>query len=72
MIDLTSLTMVGGATGIFLLLILAVIVLKGFALFKSARQNEKVWFWVMLLLQTFGILPLIYLIINKDKKGVKK
>jgi|CXWL01.1.fsa_nt_gi hypothetical protein len=38
------------------------LVLKGFALWYSARNYQKNWFVVMVVLNTFGILEVIYLI----------
>lgn len=42
------------------------LVLKGITLFKSAKRDQKVWFVALLLVNSLGILPIIYLIINKD------
>jgi len=38
------------------------------ALYKAARLQEKVWFWCLIVFNTLGILPAIYLIIRRDKK----
>ena len=38
------------------------LVIKGFALWKSARKGNRVWFVVLLILNTLGILDLVYLI----------
>ncbi|HEY9583521.1 MAG TPA: DUF5652 family protein [Candidatus Paceibacterota bacterium] len=46
---------------LFLLLILVVIALKGYALWHAAKRDEKGWFIALLLVNTFGILELIYL-----------
>ena len=55
--------------GISLLFIIVIItIIKGVALYKSARLNEKVWFWVLLIFNTAGILPLIYLYIKRKRK----
>ena len=40
---------------------IVVIVLKGMALWHSARRGEKWWFIIMLVVNTIGILELIYL-----------
>jgi len=48
--------------GIFFVIIT---LLKGFALYRAARKQSKGWFWVLLLLNTLGILPLLYLIFSK-------
>lgn len=51
---------------IFLFLILDLI-LKGLALWKSAKKNQNVWFIALLVVSSMGILPLIYLLLNRDK-----
>jgi hypothetical protein len=49
------------------LLILAIVslVLKGVALYKAARLKDKRWFWILLIFNTAGVLPLIYLYIKR-------
>ncbi len=42
-----------------------VLILKGFALYKAARKESKGWFWCLLIFNTMGILPLLYLIFSK-------
>jgi len=41
---------------------------KGFALWKSARRGEKVWFIALLLINTVGILEILYLFYFSEKK----
>ncbi len=41
---------------------------KGFALWRAGRNNQPVWFVLMLILNTVGILPIIYLILTSKKK----
>jgi NADH:ubiquinone oxidoreductase subunit 6 (subunit J) len=49
---------------------LIVIVLKGYALWHAAKRNEKWWFVALLILNTAGILELVYIIcILKDWPG---
>jgi len=54
----------------YLLLLLVVwdIVLKLMAMFRAARRNKKIWFVALGLLNTVGILPLIYLYISGKKQ----
>jgi len=53
-------TMIG--FGIIAAIIAIVIIfLKGYALWHAARRNEKWWFVALLLINTIGILELIYL-----------
>ncbi len=42
---------------------------KGWALWRSARRNEKAWFVVLLLVNTLGILPIAYLFIFSKQPG---
>ncbi len=69
--------MVGMMIGAFgtglitLIIVLSVIslILKGFALWRAARKTQKVWFVVMLIVNTLGILEIIYLLTaGKEKK----
>jgi hypothetical protein len=52
-----------------ILLIFWEIVWKGMALWKSAQRNQLVWFVCILILNTVGILPIIYLLITKGKEN---
>ncbi|MGC8651261.1 MAG: DUF5652 family protein [Minisyncoccia bacterium] len=36
---------------------------KGLALWKSARRGEKWWFIILLVLNTFGLLEILYLFV---------
>lgn len=56
---------------LFSLIILAMIwslVIKGFALWHAARNTQKGWFIAMLILNTVGILEIVYLIWFRNKK----
>jgi hypothetical protein len=46
-----------------LLIVLAVwcVAIKGYALWKAARHSDKGWFVVLLVVNTLGILELVYL-----------
>ncbi len=56
----------GGMTPLLMILVLSDLILKGVTLFKSAQRDQKVWFIVLLLVNSLGILPIIYLIANND------
>ncbi|HOR23624.1 hypothetical protein KBB76_00375 [Candidatus Saccharibacteria bacterium] len=45
----------------FLLVLLWSYAWKAFALWRAARKNDKVWFVVLLLVNTAGILEIFYL-----------
>ena len=67
MTDLINSQITSEAVPIILLLVVFEIVLKGFALWKAAKKDDKYWFIAILVLNTVGILPLVYLIfIKKD------
>lgn len=50
-----------------IIIALAVLILQGLALWKSSKNNQKVWFWALLIFNTLGILPIIYLIITRRR-----
>lgn len=57
--------------GIIVLLIflgLWEMVWKGIALWKSGNRKQLAWFVCIFIFNTVGILPIVYLILNKDKK----
>ena len=59
--------------GVPIYILLAVIVWsmiwKGFALWKSARRNSLYWFVAILVINTLGILDILYIyIFSKTKK----
>jgi hypothetical protein len=47
---------------------------KGFALWRAAKNNSKYWFIPLLIINSMGLLPIIYLSIewykNKDLKKI--
>ena len=59
--------------GLFILIIWMMI-WKGLALWYTAKNKQKGWFITILILNTIGILPIIYLIWFKPKhnKKIKK
>jgi hypothetical protein len=71
-VELLNYTSLALGTGLSIFILIGLIILKGMALYKSARLNDKVWFWIMLIISSFGIIPAIYLIIKRKEKGVKK
>ncbi len=56
----------------FYLLLLADLVLRGIALYKSARKEQKIWFVALLVINSMGLLPLIYLLLEKKSQAPKK
>lgn len=44
---------------------------KGIALWKAARESQKYWFIAILIVNTVGILPILYIFIfKKGRKGI--
>lgn len=41
---------------------------KGMGLWRAGRNNQPGWFIAILLLNTAGILPIIYLLISKGER----
>ena len=59
-----------------LIYILAVwsLVWKGIALWHSARKEQKIWYLAILILNTVGVLEIVYLLFfkNKERKEISK
>ncbi|MBC7085449.1 MAG: hypothetical protein H5T43_03675 [Methanomethylovorans sp.] len=56
---------------LFLILILWEIFWKGIALWKAARNDEKYWFIAILIINSLGIVPILYIyVFQKGKKGI--
>ncbi len=55
---------------LFILLIIWMLVWKGAALWKAGRKNDPVWFIALLVVNTIGILDMIYIyhIANRKRK----
>jgi methionyl-tRNA synthetase len=59
-----------GAAGLVLfIVVLWSLVWKGMALWKAARQENKVWFVVLLLVNIVGILDILYLYVFSRKSA---
>lgn len=52
---------------IILIVVLWTIVLKGYALWNAARNGQKKWFISLLVINTVGILEIVYLIWFRPK-----
>ena len=62
-------TLSAGMQLLIALLIVWSSVWKALALWRSARLKHKVWFIIMFLLNTAGILEIIYLLTHRVKKN---
>jgi len=56
---------------IFALLVIAAwtLIWNGLGLWQAAKNKQKVWFIVILVLNTIGLLPIIYLIWFKPREA---
>jgi len=52
---------------IILLITIWDLIWKMIALWKSARRDQKVWFVFLAIINSVGILPIIYLLVYKDQ-----
>jgi uncharacterized protein (DUF983 family) len=53
----------------FIIIIVLELTLKAIAMWMAARKNQPVWFVCIMIFNTAGILPLIYILINRKKKN---
>jgi len=57
----------------FVLMAIWSLVWKGLALWQAAKKNDKIWYVVLLIVKTVGILEIIYLyFISPSEKSGKK
>lgn len=69
---LTTLLAVFGVTTLVAILIIWTLVWKGLAMWRAARSGAKIWFVVLLLVNTVGLLDILYYFyIHKKKWGRK-
>lgn len=52
---------------VFIPIIIWTIVLKGFALWRAARLKQIGWYIALIIINTLGILEIIYLIATRNK-----
>lgn len=43
---------------------------KGWALWKSARASDKIWFILLLIINTVGILEILYIFVFSKRRRV--
>lgn len=55
-----------------LFLVMIDILLKGYALWKAGRSNQPYWFIALFIINSLGVLPVIYLIFFQTKRMVKR
>ena len=52
-----------------IILIIVELILKGIALWKCGRNNQPGWYVALFIINSVGILPLIYLLAFQRKKN---
>ena len=64
---------------LFTILSIWALIWKGFALWKSAKKSQMIWFIILLIVNTFGILEILYIFVfskmnfkKKDKSKKKR
>lgn len=55
-----------------IVIVLWTVILKGYALWYAARNGQKWWFIALLVVNTLGILEIIYLIWYRPKSGINE
>ena len=70
-LDIVSMS-AGIPKGLLLVVLLWEITWKGLGMWRAGRKNQPIWFILILILNTVGILPIIYLLISKDGKKTPK
>jgi methionyl-tRNA synthetase len=54
------------------IVVIVEMILKGIALWKAGNNKQLVWFIVLFVLNTAGILPAIYLLLMRKKQNKTK
>jgi len=57
--------------GLVIILVTWEVAWKVWAMWKAARLNQSGWFIALFLLNTLGILPILYIYVFSPKKGSK-
>lgn len=60
-------TMLAGFVWLFVLVAIWSIIWKGLALWRAARNNQMAWFIVLLVVNTIGILDILYIAFFQKK-----
>ena len=69
----TLLGVSAGVTTVLMAVILVwTIIWKGLALWKSARKTHKIWFIILLIVNTLGILEILYIFVFSKMSGKGK
>ncbi len=61
-----------GTFGLLIPFMILDLILRGISLWRSAKKGQNVWFIALLVVNSMGILPLIYLILNREPQVLIK
>ena len=64
-------TLAAGAIIFLLVVVIWSLVWKGIALWKSARKGHLIWFIVLLIVNTVGILEILYIYVFSERSSSK-
>lgn len=59
-------------TSILGILLLIAVALKGYCLWNAAQKNHKIWFIFLLIVNTVGILEIIYIVFVIEREKFNK
>ncbi len=59
----------GWIAALIIVLTIIDLVLRGLALWRSAREGHTAWFVALLIVNTVGILPAVYLLLHRRPTG---
>lgn len=65
-------TLTAGVIALIVIIAIWSLVWKGFALWKAAKKNHLVWFIVLLILNTVGILEILYIFVFSKMGSAKE
>ena len=70
MADFSLLQMYNQWMYLFVIIVIWGTIWKGIGLWKAAKETQRYWFIAILILNTVGILPILYIFVfKKGKKG---
>ena len=69
---MSTFTLTSAETGLLTIAVIWELIWKGLALWKSAKRNDKIWFVVLLIVNTLGILDILYLFVFSKREDAGK
>lgn len=61
-----------GLFGLIIPLTILDLILRGISLWKAAKKDQRFWFVSLLIINSVGILPLTYLLLNRETNDLSK